>query len=120
MHEVGIAEEIYRVCRQSVEANGGGRLARVRVAVGELSAVEPDLLEFAWRGVVAGGPDESAELVIEWRPAVQVCTNCGHRTGGNHTARGAWLSVCPQCGGLMSIEGGRELDIIDLTIEEGG
>ena len=48
---MGLAMSIHRICRDSIAAHGGGSLDWVRVAVGELSAVEPQLLEFAWQAV---------------------------------------------------------------------
>ncbi len=46
MHELSVATELYRACRTELEARGGGRLSEARIAVGELSAVEPELLRF--------------------------------------------------------------------------
>ena len=65
MHELGIATEIYRVSRRAGDERGAGALERVKVAVGELSAVEPDLLRFAWEAVVRDGPDDGALAVGE-------------------------------------------------------
>jgi Zn finger protein HypA/HybF involved in hydrogenase expression len=93
---MGIALEVYKTCRKTLQAHGGGRLKRVRLAVGELSAVEPELLEYAWEAVVADGPDEGVELAIEWCPANQ------------------WCSVC---GMPLAVSGGDELDILDLSFE---
>ncbi|MBD3857512.1 MAG: hydrogenase maturation nickel metallochaperone HypA [Acidobacteria bacterium] len=75
MHEMGIALEVYRTCRETVEAHGGGRLKQARIEVGELSAVEPELLVYAWEAVVEEGPDVGAELIIEWHPADQRCAS---------------------------------------------
>src|SRR6476619_140534 len=55
VHEVGLAAEIYRIARDAAEARGGGRLEAVTVVVGDLAAVEPDLLDFAWNAVIGGG-----------------------------------------------------------------
>ncbi len=115
MHETGIAAEIYGVSRRAADANAGGRLLSVRVEVGELSAVEPDLLAFAWEAVTAGGPDAGARLVVEWRPARQTCEACGEVA---ERAPRSWLRLCPRCSGVLRIEGGDELDVRDVTFEE--
>ena len=117
MHEFSLATEIYRACRATIEQHGAGRLEEARLAVGELSAVEPDLLQFAWQAVVQGGPDEGARLVIECRPAVQNCARCGVVA---ERGPGSWLRLCPTCGGPLRIEGGQELDLLDLTLTQGG
>ncbi len=112
MHEVSIVLALYDACRRETTDRGGGRIARVQVAVGELSAVEPDLLHSAWEMVVAGGPDAGSLLQIDWRPAVQRCPACGVIA---ERQPGSWLRLCPRCALPLLVEGGRELDI--LTIE---
>jgi hydrogenase nickel incorporation protein HypA/HybF len=112
MHELGLALEVQRLCRARLEQAGPGRLERVRLAVGELSAAEPELLRFAWEAVTGGGPDAGSVLEIEWRPARQTCEHCGdipERTSGT------WLRLCPRCGGPLRVEGGRELDVLEFT-----
>jgi hydrogenase nickel incorporation protein HypA/HybF len=114
VHEMGIAIEVYRTCRETVEAHGGGRLQQARLAVGELSAVEPDLLVYAWEAVVEDGPDAGAELIIEWRPASQRCASCGEN---KDRASGSWMRLCPDCGMPLEVSGGDELDVLDLSFE---
>ena len=113
MHELGLAVEIHRRARGHVEAHARARLARVVVAVGELSAVEPDLLRFAWQAVTAGTADEGATLEIEWCPARQRCPGCGETP---ERASGAWLPLCPRCGEPMQVEGGTELDLVRVVL----
>jgi hydrogenase nickel insertion protein HypA len=95
MHELGIAQEIYRVCRESVREHGPGRIERVRIAVGELAAVEPDLVRFAWEAVVHDGPDDGAVLDVEWCKAHQWCATCD---ANKNRSEGSWLRLCPDCG----------------------
>jgi Zn finger protein HypA/HybF involved in hydrogenase expression len=47
MHETAIALEILRASQETVAQHGGGKLVRMKVAVGELAAVEPELLRYA-------------------------------------------------------------------------
>jgi hydrogenase nickel incorporation protein HypA/HybF len=112
VHELSIAHEIYRTCRAAVAAHGEGRIESVKVAVGELSAVEPDLLVFAWEAVVAGGADAAARLDVEWRPASQHCPSCGEVA---ERAPGSWLRLCPACGQPLAVEGGDELDVLQVS-----
>ncbi len=114
VHEMGIALEVYRTCRETIEAHGGGRLRQARLAVGELSAVEPDLLVFAWEAVLEDGPDEGADLIIDWHPADQHCAGCGE---SKDRASGSWMRLCPDCGMPLEVSGGSELDIVDLSFE---
>ncbi|MCG3191392.1 MAG: hydrogenase maturation nickel metallochaperone HypA [Thermoanaerobaculia bacterium] len=115
MHEVGIATEIYRMSRAIAEEHGGGPLEDVFVRVGELTAVEPDLLEFAWQALTMETPDARSKLHVEYCPAVQMCQSCGQTP---ERARGRWLPLCPNCGTLLKVEGGQELDLERVSFLE--
>ncbi len=108
MHEMGLSAEIYRIARGAADSNGGGCLESVTVIVGELAAVEPDLLEFAWQAIVTGTADEKARLLVEWRSARQLCDSCGDVP---ERASGSWLRLCPRCGGALAVSGGDELEV---------
>lgn len=112
MHELSLASEIHRACRSRLAAGDARRLVRVRVAVGDLAAVEPDLLRYAWTAITASGPDAGAELVVEWRPASQRCESCGARP---ERPPGSWWPACPRCGQAMRIEGGDALDLLEFS-----
>jgi hydrogenase nickel insertion protein HypA len=116
MHETALAAEILRIARGTVLGNGGGRLTGVSVVVGELSAVEPDLLSFAWEALTEEGGDAGATLEVEWRRALQLCAACGEVP---ERAAGSWLRLCPRCGDPLRIQGGDELDVARVTFEEG-
>jgi hydrogenase nickel incorporation protein HypA/HybF len=109
---MGIALEIHRVSREAVRDHGPGRLDAVRVAVGELSAVEPDLLSYAWEALTAEGPDAGARLEVVWCPADQRCQNCGEV---KQRGEGSWLRLCPDCGMPLELRGGEELDVLEVT-----
>jgi hydrogenase nickel incorporation protein HypA/HybF len=115
MHELSIAEALLGVCERELASHGGGRLETVLVAVGELSAVEPDLLRFAWDALVADSRHAGARLEVEVRRAVQTCPVCGEIA---ERAQGSWLRICPQCAGPLRVDGGDELDLIRLTLVE--
>lgn len=112
MHEMGLAAEVHRIARQAADGRGGGRLESVTVVVGDLAAVEPDLLEFAWMAVVAGGRDEASRLIVDWRPARQVCAFCGDIP---ERAPGSWLRLCPRCAEPLAVIGGDDLDVRTIT-----
>jgi hydrogenase nickel incorporation protein HypA/HybF len=115
MHEMGLAIEIRRIAREAVASRGPGRIEIVRIAVGELSAVEPDLLEFAWEAAVAGTEDSASRLEVDFRPARQTCRACGEIAG---RAPGSWLRLCPHCGDALTVSGGDDLDVLRVVFEE--
>jgi hydrogenase nickel incorporation protein HypA/HybF len=112
MHELGIASEIRRQCLALLPDAGQARIERVRVRVGELSAVEPDLLRYAWEAVIAGGAHAGAALEVEWCPARQCCAACHTEVA---RARGEWHERCPSCGRTLSVEGGQELELVEFA-----
>ena len=115
MHEMGLAVEIRRLAREAVAGRGRVRIEIVRVAVGELSAVEPDLLAFAWEAAVAGTEDATSKLDVDFRPARQCCRACGE-IGGR--VPGSWLRLCPRCGDALTVSGGDDLDVLSVVFEE--
>ncbi len=114
MHELSVATELYHACRTELEARGGGRLSEASIAVGELAAVEPELLRFAWQAVLADTPDAQARLLIDWQPCRQRCAECGDIA---ERQAGTWLRLCPICQGPLQISGGRELEILRLAYD---
>jgi len=117
MHEMGLAAEAHAIARAAADDRGGGALESVTLVVGELAAVEPDLLQFAWEAVVAGGRDAAAALVIDFRRARQLCASCGEIP---ERAPGSWLRLCPRCDGPLAVEGGRELEVRSVVFSEEG
>ena len=112
---MGLAAEIHRIAREAADAGGGGALEAVTVFVGELSAVEPDLLQFAWQAAVAGTPDEASHLLVEWKAARQQCGGCGEVA---ERAPGSWMRLCPRCGQPLTVSGGDELEVRRVSFEE--
>ena len=110
---MSIALEIHRVCREVIAEQGGGRLEVVRMAIGELSAIEPDLLGYAWEAVVADGPDAGARLDVTWCPARQHCSSCNE---DKQRSEGSWLRICPDCAMPLEVSGGDELDVLEVTL----
>ena len=116
VHELGIAAEVHRLSRKQLDGVEGARIESVIVAVGELSAVEPELLRYAWEAVVAGTPDEGAACEVEWHAAQQWCDGCGAIA---ERAPGSWLRLCPRCGRPLRIEGGDQLDLVRVNYRTG-
>lgn len=115
MHELGLAAEIHRIARGAADDHGGGALELVTVVIGELAAVEPDLLEFAWQAQVSGGQDAGSRLAVEWRRARQLCASCGEVP---ERAPGSWLRLCPRCEEPLSVHGGDELEVRTVSFSD--
>jgi hydrogenase nickel incorporation protein HypA/HybF len=112
VHELSIAQEILSSARAALQPYPGARMERVRVAVGELTAIEPELLRFAWEALLEGTPEAACDLDVEWRPAQQLCATCGVPKA--RPPRG-WLPLCGDCGGPLRVDGGQELDLLQVS-----
>ncbi|MCC6409324.1 MAG: hydrogenase maturation nickel metallochaperone HypA [Planctomycetes bacterium] len=109
MHELSIVEGLLKlVLADRAERGPSDRAVRaVRVAIGELASVEPTQLAHAWQSVAS----EHGELVVEWCRARQVCATCGEVP---ERQPGSWLRLCPACGDPLRVEGGDELDLVEI------
>lgn len=112
MHELSIAAEILRITRASARERKAGRVEEVIIAVGDLSSLEPDLLVYAWEALTSRGPEDGARLLVQWRPARQRCPICGQE---KTRSSGSWLRVCPDCGSFLMIDGGADLEILEIA-----
>jgi hydrogenase nickel incorporation protein HypA/HybF len=104
----GLMAEIERVARQQQAS----AVQRVRVAVGALSGVEPQLLERAFHvaraGTVAGG----AWLQLDVLPARVACDDCGVQAEVP-----ANRLLCPACGTWrVRVVGGEELLLTQVEL----
>lgn len=112
MHELSIAQEILATSQAATSGHAGAQLERVKVAVGELTAIEPELLRFAWEALVEGTAEAGCVLDVEWRPARQHCPQCQEDKA--RPAHG-WLPMCADCGAVLRVEGGQELDLLQVS-----
>jgi hydrogenase nickel incorporation protein HypA/HybF len=83
-------------------------IARVRLAVGEFTCVEPDLLRSSFAKQRRGTPLEGAELVVRDVAFVAYCRGCDRE----YRPEIGREYACPECGrALHDIRSGRELKI---------
>jgi hydrogenase nickel incorporation protein HypA/HybF len=113
MHELSIA---HAVVTTVVDALPGpaSRVLQVRLRIGELSGIVPAALEFAYDVAAQGTALADAALVIERSPIVIACPTCGDQVLGS--ARHFRCPVCTVPCGL--VVGGKELEILDITLDD--
>lgn len=73
MHELGIAMEIAEL---AIERAAGASVRRVVVEVGQLTAVLPEALAFAWQAATEGSEMETCALEIIEMPGRGRCRTC--------------------------------------------
>jgi hydrogenase nickel incorporation protein HypA/HybF len=111
LHELAITEAIVsQVCAHV----GGGRVGRVVVEIGQLTAVLPDAVRFSFDVVTSGTIAEGAELEIIEVPGRGHCVQCGESVAYADTL----IATCTACGGIeIAIETGQELRIRSVSVE---
>lgn len=114
MHELGIATSILETVRTELEKHAGARPSRVGVRIGEIAAVNPEALRFAFEALTRETDLERLALEIEICPLRFRCKAC----------QGAFevkdfAPACPQCGAEQTeCVGGDELEIAYLEVED--
>ena len=100
---------------ERVEEEAAARRAlavhRIRVRVGELSGVEPDLMESAFEIVRSGTICEHAALDIERVEARWECPSCGRGVPGGDRLQ------CATCGAPATLVSGGELLLGQIELE---
>jgi len=113
VHEVALAQAIWRQVVCEMERRAGRRLLAVDLVVGAWSGADPESLEFALGLVIADSRWPDARVRLRREPLALVCRACGRE----FEARDVDL-VCPGCGGLdVDPVRGRELRLESLEIE---
>lgn len=108
MHEFTIAEALVRAVLEVAEAHGGWPVERVRVRVGRLRQVMPELLLFAFDALTKGTRAEGARLEWEEVPIRVRCRACETTFEAEEIF---W--TCPRC----HAAGGDVLAGDELTLE---
>lgn len=115
MHEMGIAMEIVEIAMASIPRDlKNGRVERVNLKVGKLTAIIPDSLRFCFDIVAKDTPLCNAALHIEEIPIVIRCSDCKDEWTIDEP-----IFTCRTChGGSVTMVTGRELDIHSIEIAD--
>lgn len=112
MHELSICQALVSQVEVIARARQA-RICRVRIGIGPLSGVEPQLIESAYPLACAGTGAEGSQLAIE-HTAIRVrCSACGAET-----AAAANRLVCASCGDWhTALLSGDELLLLSVDLE---
>lgn len=113
MHELSICQALVDRVTSIAGEQRARQVFSVRVAIGPLSGVEPQLLAQAYPIAAAGSIAEAAELQLETLPVRVFCPACDSETD----ARPNRL-VCGQCGDWRTrLVSGDELMLQNIELE---
>jgi hydrogenase nickel incorporation protein HypA/HybF len=92
MHEFSLAKALWEQVERLRRQHRAGRVLSVRVGVGEMCGVEPDLLGRAFSQITAHGQAGSPALELERVPLEARCEECGSEFGVRN-----FRFICPRC-----------------------
>jgi len=76
MHELGIAQSVLEAVSAEAARHPGSRPVKVAMRIGELAAVDPEALRFAFEALTLDTELEGLELEIETCPRRHRCLDC--------------------------------------------
>jgi hydrogenase nickel incorporation protein HypA/HybF len=115
MHELGLAKELWKQAEALRRQRGAVRVVSLRVGVGELSGVEPELLDSAFTLLAETGQAEPAVLEWERVPLEARCDGCATEFPVR-----SFRFVCPVCAEpRVSVVRGDRLILQEVKLEPG-
>ena len=114
MHEMGIAQNILEIVRQSVPEGQAAAVRGIRVRIGQLSGIIPDSLDFCFSALVSDTEMSRARLVMDSIPMVSLCKDCR-----NQFEVRDYNFSCPSCSGAnLELVSGKELEVVEIELAE--
>lgn len=111
MHEYSIVQALLQRVEAEARERHASSIARIRVALGELSGVDPELLSSAYGVFRERTLCHGADLEIRAVPARWVCPSCGRSL-----ARGEALRCLP-CQAPARLAAGDEIVLEQIEME---
>ncbi|MEW5980998.1 MAG: hydrogenase maturation nickel metallochaperone HypA [Acidobacteriota bacterium] len=111
MHEYSIALALMERINAEASARGAIAVHRVRVRIGGLSGIEPELLRSAFEIVRERTICWTADLEIDEIPAAWACSACSQPIAPGGVLR------CPACGEPAHLSAGDEIVLDRLEME---
>ena len=111
MHEYSIVSALMEQVEAAAAERGASAVHRVRVRIGELAGVEPELFDSAFEMCRERTVCESAELEVVHAAAAWSCPSCGRtlETGG--------ILRCPVCEVPARLASGDEIILERIEME---
>jgi hydrogenase nickel incorporation protein HypA/HybF len=114
MHELSIASAILDRAKAASAENGGARVTKVGLRIGEISGVETDALTFGIEALSKDTPLQGVLLEVEFCKRKQRCATCATEFQPE-----GFSTTCPSCHGEDSVcIAGKELDVMFFELED--
>jgi hydrogenase nickel incorporation protein HypA/HybF len=113
VHELSIVASLFEILEVKAREQNAVRITAVKLRVGRLSGVVPELLESAFDACKKGTLAEGARLEIEVAPFDFRCRSCGGKSFHEEPA-----VVCAGCGSKdVELVGGMDLVLEKIEAE---
>lgn len=111
MHELGIISNLFTIIEEVAEENDLVKINKVKLKLGKLQQIVPEMLTFAFEAVAKGTKAEGAALEVEDLPIKMKCKGCQ-----SEFIVEEHVYICPECSGtsLTMLEG---MEIILESLE---
>ncbi|MGQ9800401.1 MAG: hydrogenase maturation nickel metallochaperone HypA [Candidatus Saccharicenans sp.] len=118
MHEMSIVADLFTIIEEQAKKAGATKVTGVRVLIGELSGVVPELFRSAFNSYKKGTIADKARLELKITRIKFKCHNCGKKITAKNIKDESFAYVCPSCGSKeMELISGRDLYLEKLEIE---
>jgi hydrogenase nickel incorporation protein HypA/HybF len=113
VHELSLAQAIWRQVDETMRARPGSRLEAVNIVVGRMSGADPESLQFALELVAERSAWPDARFHVRIEPLGLVCRECGREFETDE-----FDLACPDCVSLdVDVTGGQDLRIESLEVD---
>lgn len=114
MHELGIAQSVLEEVSVEAARHPGARPVKVSMRIGELAAVDPEALRFAFEALTMDTELAGLQLEIETCPRRHRCLDCS-----TEFLVKDFDFRCPHCGSTRNqCVSGEQLELAFLELEE--
>ena len=111
MHEYGLVQTLLDRATEEAHSRGAIKVHQVNLAIGELSGVEPELLQLAWETFRERTVCDGARLSLRFVPARWSCPRC------KRPFRRGDLLRCSECSLPARLDEGDDLVLERLELE---
>lgn len=113
MHELSLVASMFETLLDLARTHNARRITGVKIQIGALAGVVPELLETAFDSYKKGTLAEDAVLTMVKPPFTIRCRACG-----NETVRDDFVMACPGCASTdLEITHGTELVLEKVELE---
>lgn len=121
MHEFSMTTQIVENVLQEAREHNAKKVVEVHLAIGRLTFLGIEQVRFSYQVLIKGTLMDGSKLYIEEKDGVVRCARCGYEGSLNYEDDPMYhvpapTLLCPKCGGVVQIVGGRECTIKSVKL----